>query len=64
VLSVRDVSCPKTLRHQLLDALADNFVVCVSKQSRDLSIRKLDDPEGIDDDHRIRGGIECAAGKV
>ena len=64
VLAMSDVPGAETLRHQHLDALADDFVVLVPEQGGDLPIGKPDDAGGIDDDHRIRGGIERAAGEI
>ena len=64
VLAVSDVPGAKSLGHQHLDALADDFVVLVAKQRGDLPIGKADDAGGIDDDHRVRRGIERAAREI
>ena len=59
-----DVPRPKALRQQHLDGLADDFVVPVPEQGRDLAIGETDETRGIDDDHRIGRGIERAAGEI
>ena len=53
----------KALRHQVLDVLANDLIVRIAEQRRDLAVGESDDARRIDDDHRIRRGIERAARK-
>jgi hypothetical protein len=52
-----DVSSPKSLRHEVLDAEPNNLIVGIAEERGHLTVRKPDGPGGIDDDHRIRGGL-------
>ena len=63
LLSMTDVSSPKSLRHEVLDAEPNNLVVGIAEERGHLTVRKSDGPGGIDDDHRIRGGLECTMGE-
>ncbi len=64
VLAMSDVPGVKALRHQHFDALADDIVMLVTEQRRNLPIGKADDAAGVDDDHRVRGSVERAACKI
>src|SRR5258708_18996766 len=63
---VPSVACelrPKAFGHQHFEVLADDFVVGVPKQGGDLAIREPDGAERVDNDYRIRGGIQDLAGE-
>jgi hypothetical protein len=61
VLYVPAVPRAESRRHQHFDALADEFVVGVAEQCGELPIRIPDRAGSVDDDHRVRSRIECAA---
>ena len=54
---------PEALGQQLLDALADDFVVRVAEERGNLPVGKTDDAGRVDDEHRVRSGVEGAARK-
>jgi len=58
MLSMLYMPGAKTFRHQLLDAVADDLLMGTAEKSADLSIGKPNHPRGIDDDGRIRCGIQ------
>jgi hypothetical protein len=50
----------EALRQKLLDRLPDYFVMRVSEQRRYLTIGKLNHARAINDQQRIRSGVERA----
>src|SRR3569833_392255 len=56
-----DVAHAEALRQQDFHLLADEAPGAVAEQGFDLAGGKDDDPVAIDDDHRVRRGVEHAA---
>ena len=59
-----NVTSMKSLRHQNFDIAADDFIMRIAEQRGDLLIGKSNDARGINDEQRIRGSIEDAAGEI
>ncbi len=48
----------------LLDLLADDVIVRVTKKRRHLPIGIVNDAARINDDHRVGRRVQCTAGKL